>query len=86
MQVCTNAVVRADKQGIASLMDRLARLVSRQAYGHQAMVALRASVEHPCTKLRTQHSQGTSRTYELVSLTGSIRQAFQCTVIRAMRS
>jgi hypothetical protein len=45
MQVCTNAVVPADKQGIASLMDRLARLVSRHAYGHQAMVALRASVE-----------------------------------------
>ncbi len=45
MRVCTNAVVPADDRGIASLMDRLARLVRRQPYGHQAMVALHASVE-----------------------------------------
>ncbi len=44
-RVCTNAVVSADNQGIASLLDRLDRLLRKQAYGHQAMGALHASIE-----------------------------------------
>ena len=56
-RVCTNAVVSADNQGIASLMDRLARLVRRQAYGHQAMVAVHESVEQAIRDL-SQSSDG----------------------------